>query len=147
MNVVGTKWKYIGMDIALDIDGKKGFHSIDEMMAEEKDGPNDWGMMRNTILYFNENGQMQSLMLIPEGTSEEEIEAAKADGMEVIGDRLCIESKDYNQDADGKLTYASGAENTTTVQEDIDAMNTITFDEEGHLRIFAIFGYSVYEQV
>lgn len=147
MKVAGTTWKMIGIDLIMDLGDKKGFHSIEDFANANDGEAEEWLEMGKVLLSFTENGEMQSIAPLPAGASKEEIEeAVKSGELTLLPDgQMLVESKSYSQETDDAVTIDSGMESDNP--DDLAMFNTATFDEAGHLRIFMLLGYAVYEQV
>ena len=100
MNPVG-KWK-VKEVISFNENFEMVWKTIDELAASaSEDDDNSVSVYQNSITVFNDNGTVETIMLIPEGATAEELEDVEIrDGMAVI------DTKQWKNE-DGKNLYNS----------------------------------------
>ncbi len=126
MKYIG-KWK---IHSCMTFDEEKGmvFKPLDEIIASD---PDDGSMaqMKATVIEFTENGEVLTLMPIPEGTPPEAIEAARASGMEIT-DKGAVLGRAPWKEEDGVIKFDSGVTGEV-LGEKADPWVAVEEDENG----------------
>ena len=143
MKVAGTKWQATGIEFTVDFGLGKGFQPIETLAAAE-DGE-DWARIASGCLSFTGDGKLLQMIKLPDSVTEEQIQEAVKEGAKVEGRYLVEQEKPYSQTEEDKVSYESGTESDNPA--DLELFNTLTFDAEGRLKMFALFGYVIYEQL
>ena len=101
MNLIG-KWK---VKEVLSFSPEKGMEwiTVDEIV-KAADDPESIAMYRDTVTVFNEDGTVETFMHLPEGFTQEQIDAAIAEGTVIRDGMIVMETKQWKTE-DGKNLY------------------------------------------
>lgn len=101
MNLIG-KWK---VKEVLSFSPEKGMEwiTVDEIV-KAADDPESIAMYRDTVTVFNEDGTVETFMHLPEGCTQEQIDAAIAEGTVIRDGMIVMETKQWKTE-DGKNLY------------------------------------------
>ncbi|MBR6101869.1 MAG: hypothetical protein IKP95_05540 [Ruminococcus sp.] len=113
MDIIG-KWKIAESMRFLEVDGKleRVWQKAEDIIADESLDESDKQMLYADI-YFVEGGEVQWVLPIPEGASQEEIDAAVAAGeITLFDDKHFVISSNSWKEEDGKLLFNTGIHGT-----------------------------------
>ena len=86
--------------------------------------------MAKSVVEFGDDGIIKMMMPLPEGISQEEIDAAVAEGeIEVSGDMMIAEKHPWKEE-DGKILFDSGIEGEA-FGEEVSSWQEVTVTDNG----------------
>lgn len=133
MDIIG-KWV---VSAALQM-GDDGFEWRKKDEIRDVD-PEDVEQMFSSVMFFEEGGRAVSAMKIPEGVSQEEIDAAVAEGeIKLYGDGyMALEESEWREE-DGKILYKTGVHGEI-LGEDVDPWTELKPTDDGFELMFSRF--------
>ncbi len=113
MNLIG-KWK-VKEVLRFSPENGMEWKTVEELEAQGAD-EDDLSMYRNSFMIFHENGTAENLMSLPEGCTQEQIEAVIAEGKEIRDGMMVLDRKEWKTE-DGKNLYNTGIEGEALGEE------------------------------
>ena len=108
MNLIG-KWK-IAASLQYNDEGKQVWRTVEEIAADPETDPFDLDMYQS-VFVFGEDGFVRTIVALPEGTPQEEIDAAvEAGEIELYEPGFIAMEKTPWKEENGKMFYDSGVE-------------------------------------
>lgn len=104
MNLIG-KWK-VKEVLHFSLENGMEWKTVEELEAQGVD-EDDISTYRNSFMIFHENGTAESLMALPADCTQEQIEAAIAEGHEIRDGMMVLDCKEWKTE-DGKNLYNTG---------------------------------------
>ncbi|MBR6428884.1 MAG: hypothetical protein IKS43_04410 [Clostridia bacterium] len=127
------KWR---INSCLRLDDERGFIylSLDELAALDPDDDTA-AQMKDYIFDIQPDGFILTTSPVPEGASAEDIEGAKANGMEFIEDdtRIVLGRTPWCEEENGTVRFDSGVRGET-LGEPVDPWATLEETEDGLLQ-------------
>ena len=106
MNPIG-KWK-VKQVLRFSPENGMEWKTLEELEAQGVD-EDDLSMYRNSVMIFHENGTVETLMTLPADCTQEQIEAAIAEGHEIRDGMMVVDQKEWKTE-DGKTLFNGGTE-------------------------------------
>lgn len=106
-----------------------------QAILDDPNADGDEKNMAKSLLEFCDDGMINMMMPLPEGISQEEIDAAVAEGeIEVSGDMMIAEKHPWKEE-DGKIFFDSGTEGEA-FGEEVSPWQEVTVTDDG-IELFA----------
>ncbi|MDD6203693.1 MAG: hypothetical protein PUC05_01665 [Firmicutes bacterium] len=104
MDLIG-KWK-VKEIFRFSLEGGMEWKTLEDLEAQGED-EDELATYKNSVMIFYENGTAENLMILPADCTQEQIEAAIAEGHEIHDGMMVLDRKEWKTE-DGKNLYNTG---------------------------------------